>query len=209
MQQINLYLPEFRPQRDFFTAEYTGIFLVIFCFSLIFLYSHKSSFMTQMEDRVTALEAQKKSITEQVQALKIKPTSNSRVQLDARVTELRAAILNRQAIASVISGQSLGNRSGFSDFLAALSQALVSGVSLSSFTLSQGGRYASLGGFSVEPESVPLYISRLRDDDAFKFTKFGFLSLRQDGDLAAFTLSGDGPISEELIEHQAKVLSTE
>jgi len=204
MQQINLYLPEFRPHRDYFSAENSAIFLLVLLVLMIFLQVSRSSQLAALESQVVELEMQQQQQKDQLDSLKKKPVLGRSAALEQEVARTREAIRNREAIAEVISGQSLGNQTGFSHQLLALGEQRVEGISLKSFDLRRGGSFARLEGVSLKAESVPLYVARLQGDSSFAATRFGFLSLRNTDAGVQFLLSGDGPVTEETLEYLAE-----
>jgi hypothetical protein len=204
MQQINLYLPEFRPHRDYFSVENSGIFLLLLLVLMIFLQLSRSSQLNVLESQVTELEMQLQKQKDQVETLKKTPVLGRSAALEQEVAQTREAIRNREAIAQVIGGQSLGNQTGFSRQLLALGEQRVEGISLQSFNLRRGGAFARLEGVSLKAESVPLYVARLQGDPSFAATRFGFLSLRSSDTGVQFLLSGDGPVTEETLGYLAE-----
>lgn len=204
MQQINLYLPEFRPHRDYFSAEYSAIFLVLLLAVMIFLHVSRSGQVKALETQVVQLETQQQALKEQTDALKKKPVVGRSAALEQQVAQTREAIRNREAIAEVIGGQSLGNQTGFSRQLLALGEQRVEGIALQSFNLRRGGAYARLEGVSLKAESIPLYVSKLQGDPSFATTRFGFLSLRNTDAGVQFLLSGDGPVTEDTLNYLAE-----
>lgn len=204
MQQINLYLPEFRPHRDYFSAEYSAIFLVLLLAAMVFLHVSRSGQVKALETQVVQLETQQQALKEQVDALKKKPVVGRSAALEQQVAQTREAIRNREAIAEVIGGQSLGNQTGFSRQLLALGEQRVEGIALQSFNLRRGGAYARLEGVSLKAESIPLYVAKLQGDPSFATTRFGFLSLRNTDAGVQFLLSGDGPVTEDTLNYLAE-----
>lgn len=204
MQQINLYLPEFRPHRDYFSAEYSTIFLVLLLVAMVFLHVSRSGQVKALETEVVQLETQQQALKEQVDALKKKPVVGRSAALEQQVAQTREAIRNREAIAEVIGGQSLGNQTGFSRQLLALGEQRVEGIALQGFNLRRGGAYARLEGVSLKAESIPLYVAKLQGDPSFANTRFGFLSLRNTDAGVQFLLSGDGPVTEDTLNYLAE-----
>lgn len=207
MQQINLYLPEFRPHRDFFSAENSLIFLLVLLGLMIFLQVSRSGQLAALEAQVVRLEEQQKTQKEQVDALKKTPVQGRSAALERELEQTREAIRNREAIAELIGGQSLGNQTGFSGQLLALGEQQLEGMYLQSFDLKRGGAVARMSGVSLKAESVPLYVARLQADPGFSATRFGFLSLRNTDSGVQFLLSGDGPVPEDMLSHTAEKIA--
>lgn len=196
MQQINLYLPEFRPKVDLLSAERAAILLAVLLVLLIGLQGFRASEMNAAESIAVELEGRQQNLKEQADTLKKAPKPVKDAGLEREIEQLREAIRNREGVAGIIASRSLGNDTGFSRHLVALGQRKVEGVSLQEFTLQSGGAFLRLSGVSQKPELVPLYVSQLQNDEHFTTTKFGYLSLRNQGTGVGFLLSGDGPMDE-------------
>jgi Tfp pilus assembly protein PilN len=196
MQQINLYLPEFRPKVEMLSAERSATLLAVLLMLLVGLQVFRASEMSAAESVAAELESQQQKLKEQAAILKKAPKPVKDAALEREIEQLREAIRNREGVAGIIASRSLGNDIGFSHHLVALGQRKVDGVSLEEFSLQAGGAFLRLSGLSQKPELVPLYVSQLQNDDHFKTTKFGYLSLRNQGSGVSFLLSGDGPVDE-------------
>ena len=196
MQQINLYLPELRPKVDILSAERAAILLALLFVLLIGLQIFRSMEMSAADAVATELEDREEKLKDQAALLKKAPKPVKDAGLEREIEQLREAIRNREGVAGIIASRSLGNDGGFSRHLVALGQRKVEGVSLQEFTLQSGGAFLRLSGVSQKPELVPLYVSQLQNDEQFKITKFGYLSLRSESSGVSFLLSGDGPMDE-------------
>ena len=192
MQQINLYLPEFRPSREPLRAIHmlwagVALLVLLICFSL---YSnHKYNVLLQQ------LEVEKKnqeSIQAQLLILSSKKPAESSVEVDTKISQLQKSVERHQKILTMISHQDLGNDKGFSAQLVAMGQASLPSVSVQSFSLKRGGRYAELAGVTHHADQIPLYLQRLRQDPSFSEVGFGVLNIERDekeSGLLTFTLA--------------------
>lgn len=196
MQQINLYLPEFRPKVELLSAERAAIVVAVLLTVLVGLQVFRGQEMNKARAVATALEAEQKALKEQADTLKKAPKPVRDAALEREIEQLREAIRNREGVAGIIASRSLGNDAGFSEHLVALGRHKVDGVALQEFSIRGGGSFLRLTGVSQKPELVPLYVSQLQSDKNFEDTKFGYLSLRNQGSGVSFLLSGDGPIDD-------------
>jgi hypothetical protein len=180
MQQINLYLPEFRPNRDPLRAIHMWwlglVFLVLLiCFS--FYSNHKHKLLLQQ------LEVEQKSqeaIQAQLSLLGAKKPAQSSADIDVKILQLQKSVERHQKILTMISHQDLGNDKGFSAQLVAMGQASLPTISVESFSLQRGGRYAELSGITRHADQIPLYLQRLRTDSSFSQVGFGVLNVERD-----------------------------
>lgn len=191
MQQINLYLPEFRPKQDWLKLEFSLLGVALVAVLAVVLQYLANANVSKLQTEVTQMEQRKEALLKQVEKLKQKPSPAKKQELEQQASSLREAIKNRRAIAGVIQGQSLGNREGFSHYLLAMGSELVEGVALSSLDFSKGGRFAALKGEAKSADLVPLYLGSLQQHSAFKDTRFGVLSIVEDKGVLKFTTQGD------------------
>jgi len=201
MQQINLYLPEFRPQTDWLSAEKVALVLGAFLAILLSIQLVQARQLSGLQKAVLALETEQKAKKLEADALKNAPRPAKDPALEIEIERLRQAIQNRERASTILAQRSMGNDSGFSQHLVALGRQKVEGVSLQNFALQSGGAFVRLEGVSTKPELVPLYISQLQQDQHFASAKFGYLSMQNYGDGVRFLLSGDGPMDPQTLPY--------
>ena len=186
MQQINLYLPEFRPNREPLRAihmAWAGLALLVLLVAYSFYSSHQHSLLQQQ------LEAEQKTqatLQTQLQALTIQKPAQASDELDAKIIQLQKNVQRHQQILNMISHQDLGNDKGFSAQLNALGAASLNTISVESFSLQRGGKYAELSGLTRSADQIPLYMQRLRKDASFSDVGFGVLNVARDPEKSGF-----------------------
>lgn len=180
MQQINLYLPEFRPNREPLRAIHIawiglGFLILLLLFSV---YSNYQYGLLQQQ-----LEAEQKNqlgLQSQLQLLSTQKPAQASATLDIKIIQLQKDVQRHQQILNMISNQDLGNDKGFSIQLNALSLAALNTISVETFSLQRGGRYAELTGLTRSADQIPLYLQRLRRDSSFSEVGFGVLNIERD-----------------------------
>lgn len=191
MQQINLYLPEFRPNREPLRA----IHMVWACAGLLvllLLFTLYSSFQNRgLEEQLVQSQEATKTILQQFDALTKNKPAQSGADLDVRIEQLQANLQRHLQILAMIQHQDLGNDKGFSAQLNALAQASLSSISLETFSLQRGGSYAELSGKTSAADQIPLYLQRLRNDPSFEKVAFGVLNITREnnGSTLQFSLA--------------------
>ncbi len=133
MQQVNLYLPEFRPNREPLRAVHIawgGLALLILLVAFSF-YSHSQQ--KAIEAQLAQEQAAMQSLQSQLTLLSAKKPAQSSAELDIKIAQLQKNLQRHLQILSMISHQDLGNDKGFSAQLRALGQASVNTVSIESF----------------------------------------------------------------------------
>ena len=180
MQQINLYLPEFRPNREPVRAihmAWAGLALVI----LLIIYSLYSSHQyTLIEQQLAHEKVAQQQLLSQLQLISAKKPSQTSAELDVKIAQLQKKLQRHLQILGMISHQDLGNDKGFSAQVNALGQASLSTISVETFSLQRGGKYAEMSGLARGADQIPLYLQRLRKEAAFTEVGFGVLNIERD-----------------------------
>jgi hypothetical protein len=177
MQQINLYLPEFQPNREPLRSVQMlwGVGLFIVLLILASVYSANAN-----RERELALEqsrAQVEELKARIVQLEQQRPRNNLVELDQQIVQLSQELDRRKQIFSIIANKDLGNNTGFSAHLQALGRQSLDTVSLSVFSLQLGGNYAEFAGKTRAADQIPLYIQRLRSESVFAQAAFGVLNI--------------------------------
>lgn len=180
MQQINLYLPEFRPNREPVRAIHMlwiGLALLVLLIAFSFYSKHQRVLLEQQLEQEKIAQ---QNLQTQLQTLGAKKPAQSSAELDMKIAQLQKNLQRHLQILSMISHQDLGNDKGFSAQLNALGQASLSSISVETFSLQRGGKYVELSGLTRSADQIPLYMQRLRKDPSFTDVGFGVLSIERD-----------------------------
>ncbi len=179
LQQIDLYLPEFRPSREPLRATQLAVIaaaaLVLMLLLSLWQWWSNSQLQADYDARqaqLTLLQAQ----AEQLRTLQPKSESES---LSTEITDLQAEVAHRQKIRHLISDQNIGNSAGFSAHFEAMSRQHLRSLSLQSFSLREGGGYVELEGLVRRADQIPLLLRRLRKEPAFESVRFGVLNIER------------------------------
>lgn len=192
MQQINLYLPEFRPNREPLRAIHMlwgalVLLVLLVCFSV---YSNHQ--LGLLQTQLVAEQKVQDTLQAQLKVLAAQKPAQASADLDVKITQLQKNVQRHQQILAMISSQDLGNDKGFSAQLNALAQASLNTISVKSFSLQRGGKYAELTGLARSADQIPFYLQRLRKDPSFTDVGFGVLNIARDteqGGLLKFSLA--------------------
>jgi Tfp pilus assembly protein PilN len=180
MQQINLYLPEFRPNREPLRAihmAWAGLALLILLVVFSFYSNHQQAVLQQ---QLVQEQNAQQTLQAQMQVLSVKKPLQASAELDVKIIQLQKNLQRHMQVLSMISHQDFGNDKGFSAQLNALGQASLSTISVESFSLQRGGKYAELSGLTRSADQIPRYLQRLRRDASFTDVGFGVLNIERD-----------------------------
>jgi hypothetical protein len=177
MQQINLYLPEFQPNREPMRSIQMLWGVVFFVVLLIIVTLLSANANRERERAIEQSRLQLEQLKTQITQLEQQRPRNNLAELDAQIVQLTQELDRRSQIFTIIANKDLGNNTGFSAHLQALGRQSLDTLSLSVFSLQQGGNYAELAGKTRAADQIPLYIQRLRSEPIFTHAAFGVLNI--------------------------------
>jgi len=161
-QQINLYLHEFRIEKDKFTLNRMALMLggltVVLVLVTIFNFYTQLSLNGELSD-LEALLIEETRKTRDLDELLARRSGNT--TLADRLARAEDELDSRRQIASFLNTTKLGNVVGFSEFFKDISRASVEGLSISSFTFAQGGESVEITGQVVDAGRVPQFVTNL------------------------------------------------
>ena len=177
MQQINLYLPEFQPNREPLRSIHMlwGALLFMILLALVSMVSAKHN--RELAQSVAQQRMQLKQVETQLKQLEQQRPQQNLAQLDAQILQLQQEHGRREQILSVIANKKLGNNTGFSQHLIAMGRQSLDTISLNVFSLQAGGSYIEFAGVTRAADQIPLYIQRLRAEPVFAQSAFGVLDI--------------------------------
>jgi Tfp pilus assembly protein PilN len=190
MQQINLYLPEFRPNREPLRTHHM-LWGALAFFVLLCLASVLGNLRTdKLANEIQAKRAQTQQLEQQLTHLRMQVPPDRSEQLHLRIQELEDELQRRNDIAQAINTEAPGQQNGFSGQLTSLARASSEQLSLAQFSLQSGGRFVELSGVARSAEEVPAYLQRLLGEDSFANTRFGVIRLdtSDNGQLVKFDI---------------------
>lgn len=175
-QQINLYLPEFRPRRDWLTAVRLLTLLLGLCVLIALLSGVDYWRRYALQQDLSALQAQladQTRVTERIESTLASRATDQSLLSEVEAREESLAQLN--GTLTTLRSVSQGNLTGFSEHMKNLSSASFEGLWLSSIAISNGGNKAILEGHALESSMVPRFIDRLTagwvKSDGWRFTR--------------------------------------
>ena len=172
-QQINLYLPEFRPEtnafQSMFIVQAAGVLLV----ALMLIYVFARQGVAGIDQELEIVARQEVVALERLQSVGPLITSITGEQSWAEQLDDAARMLaERQAALNLIQGTRLGDTDGFSRHLRALARQDLDGIWLTHIVLSATGDQTRLEGRAIRAELIPLYVQDLTSEPAFAAQRF-------------------------------------
>jgi len=179
-QQINLYQPIFRKQRQVFSAVTLAQAAGVVAVALLGLYLYGFWKVAALEGAVVQLEGREKAFIAQLASLDPSLGANRRAEVEQELERLNATLLDQQRLIDVLRAQPLGTTDGFSGYLAALGRQHTPELWLTDFAINGGTRAVELSGRSVRAELVPEYLQRLGREPALAGQRFDRLDIERD-----------------------------
>ncbi len=163
-QQINLFLPEFRPQNDWLTGnrvlQVSAVVLLIIVATTVSNLVQRSGLRGELASATDTLE-QLTDRTNELQQEVARRGSDPELARELEQREQRLA--ESQELLSFLSETNLGNIDGFSEHIKDLSRASFDGLWLTQFNMTAGGESVYIKGLTHQSAMVPNFIGRLAD----------------------------------------------
>jgi Tfp pilus assembly protein PilN len=166
-QQVNLYLPEFRPSREWLNASRL-LWLVLAAVLVMALVSGYDYWrLTGLRDEQAMLQDRLATQARETGELERQVASRTGDERLQRELEARQARLQRtRGLLGFLEDARLGNTDGFSSVMKDLSRASFEGLWLTEFQLQQGGESVTLSGVVRQSAMVPDFIGRLGNGES-------------------------------------------
>lgn len=181
-QQINLYQPIFRKQRQIFSATAMAQALGLVVAALLAIYVYGLLGVRGVEAELVQLEGREKALTTQLMRIDPALGANRRAELEEEVRRLNATLVDQQRLIDVLREQPLGRTEGFSAFLEALARQRTAELWLTSFAINGGSGAIELVGRTLRPELVPEYMQRLGREAALSGQRFDRFEIERDAE---------------------------
>lgn len=176
-QNINLFSPAFRKQRQLLTlatvAQCLGLTLVAFFGYHYYLQQQVNGLAAELGSSEALLKSQRSHVEKiQGRAGAAKPD----VQLDADIARYENELKLARESVDALKGGAFGNQRGFAEYLRAFSRQSVNGLWLTGFTIVGGGE-VEIRGRVLSPDLVPSYIQRLNQEKVLTGVSFARLEM--------------------------------
>lgn len=177
-QQINLFNPALLKQKQLLSAVTMaqGLAVILIGGAALAGYAHVQT---------QALTAQASAASAQLDAARAQlakvvaehaPRQKSK-ELEAELQRLEAEMIEQRKAFDIVRQGGVGDTKGYSGYLHAFSRQIVEGLWLTGFTIDSVGRRMELQGRALQPELVPAYIHRLKQEPVMQGKSFAQLMM--------------------------------
>ena len=179
-QQINLFNPIFLKEKKHFSAltMAQALGVIVLCVFLMFAFSLFQSRSMNQE----AVKAATQLADAQQQITKINAELGARKKNQALADEAKRVQDEQAALQQAVTrlqNDEFGGRKGYSAYLRAFARQIVDGVWLTGFSIDGSGSAIGIQGRALQPEAIPVYISRLKQEPVMQGKSFATLEIQQ------------------------------
>ena len=179
-QQINLYQPIFRKQRQIFSAMTMVQALGLVAIALVAVYGYGQWKVTDLEFEVVQLEGRERALTTQLARIDPSLSANRREEVEQELRRLNATVLDQQRLIEVLRDGPLGSTGGFSPYMAALGRRRAPELWLTQFAINGGNGAIELKGRSTRAHLVPEYLQGLGREPVLLGQQFDRFEIERD-----------------------------
>jgi Tfp pilus assembly protein PilN len=185
-QQINLFRPQFRKQRELLSAATLAAAVLLVAAGTLGYAGYAKRELTQAEQRVAQADAGLKQMRERLASLGAGPaTAGPGKALLDELARAEARVKTRQELIDTLKGGGIGSAEGFSRYLAALARQRAEGVWLTGIKVGGAGAEFTLQGRALRADLLPGYIRLLNSEETLRGKQIGQMSLREKEEEAA------------------------
>jgi hypothetical protein len=165
-QQVNLYQPIFRRQRQIFSAVTMLQSVAVVLVALMTIYFYGLWQVGLLEEQVLELEGRERAYSAQLARLDPGTNVNRRREVERELERLNSTLLAQQRLIDILRNQPLGSTTGFSAQLAALGRRHGQGLWLTELRINGSTNSIELVGRTTDPGMIPAYLLRLGEEEA-------------------------------------------
>jgi len=190
-QEVNLYQPIFRRQRQIFSATTMLQSAAVVVVALMTIYFYGVWQVGLLEAQVLELEGREKAYSAQLARLDPTESTNRRQAVEQELEELNSTLLAQQKLIDILREQPLGSSAGFSAQMAALGRRHSPGLWLTELRINGSNDSIELIGRSTDPSMIPAYLLRLGEEEALAGKRFDRFEIErsEDSQEVAFRVS--------------------
>ncbi len=179
-QQINLFNPVFLKQRKYFSllTMLQALGLIVLGSLLFYGYAlyQVEQFKQQSEESTRRFNAEQARLARYT--AEFSPQQANQMLRD-EVRRLEKELAEQTRMVDTLKSGSVGNTTGYSQYMRAFSRQVVQGLWLTGFKVIGDASQISLSGGVLDPELLPIYIQRLGREQAMRGKSFATLQMQQ------------------------------
>ncbi|EAT12449.1 hypothetical protein HF888_15410 [Bermanella marisrubri] len=207
MQQVNLYLDEFKKTEVPFSA---AIFLIIcgysIVFSIVISLLLRGVIFYEVKALTEALNSAKKWQEQLAIAERMYPEPKIDPILLKQIDSKQQQVTRNDRVLEFLDSNGLAQKdAAFSEFLGAFTRVEQEGLWLKRIQIESGGSSMRIEGYVLKPKALPNYLKKLSKEPVFNGMDFKVFDLKRDKAVMEFVVSSKVESSniETLLENSA------
>jgi hypothetical protein len=181
-QQINLFNPQFQPQKKIFSVNSMAVVLGALVLVLAAAGGYAKMRVLRLESEVAQGEARVQKAQKRLEAATATFTPRTKDgALEAQVAQAQGERDALRRVADVIEQGDLGNTRGYAEYFRALARQSVDGLWLTGVTIGGAGTEIGVRGRALDAALVPGYLARLRNEQVLQGKPVGSMQIGQAG----------------------------
>ncbi|MCW8931777.1 MAG: hypothetical protein OQL19_16280 [Gammaproteobacteria bacterium] len=180
-QQINLYQPVASSKNEPFSAVMMIVIVLVTCVLMMAFYGMLFWKKNTLQHEVTALKSQLEQTTETVEKLEatVATLTDSKKDQD-RLKHLKNVFTSKQNALNELSTMVRGNNSGLSTYFSALARKNIEAIWFENIDVYSGGEQITLQGRTSDAKNIPVFVSSLNEESAFKGVSFKLFNVKKE-----------------------------
>jgi len=179
-QQINLFNPQFQPQKKICTVPGMTAALGVLVLALAAVGGYAKLRVLRLETEVAqGAERVQKAQKRLIDATAEFAPRTKDGRLEAELAEVQAEHDALGRVAAVIERGDLGNTQGYAEYFRALARQRVDGLWLTGVNIGGAGLEIGVRGRALDPALVPGYLARLRNEPILQGKPVGSMQIGQ------------------------------
>jgi hypothetical protein len=177
-QQINLFNPIFLKRKKYFSAVtmLQGLALVLAGSIVVAVYA-RIQLAEMRSDADGSAQRLKQAQAQLAQVSAAYAPRQKNKALEEEIQRLEAELKSQKQAYDIVQRGGIGNTRGYSEYLKAFARQIVNGLWLTDFTINGAGTDVELRGRAIQPELVPAYLTRLKQEPIMKGKSFAALEM--------------------------------
>ncbi len=177
-QQINLYDPRLRRQRELLSVTNLALTSIILLLIVVVAGAWLRSTAAKVEAEAALLEPQAKALQNQLPLLGQQLSSRKAdARLEQELAEMKAQATSRASILALLQKGLGPGAVSFAEYLRGFARQTPSGLWLTGFAVEGDGTGMGIQGRTIDPALIAEYIKRLNAEKAFQGRAFSALQL--------------------------------
>ena len=171
-QQINLYQPIFSEARKPLSAGIAALGLLLVIGGLAGYAFYANAGLAGLRAEIDALRAAQAEQAALIEATDAQQAGQTIEAIQAKIKDLQHAVSERTAALKVLQSGAAGQTSGFAARMEALARRHVEGLWIDKLMMSGTNGTMTLGGATLDADTVPVYLHSLARESVLSGTRF-------------------------------------